>query len=134
VGEVANLSDILFRYRQHHASIMYTPHKVQRQRKWADTILTEARARAGKDPLPCTCYSYRAPSVIESHRMWATWALIGRHRTTALKHAWISFRNELSSPKSWALLFGCLLPFNFLSRLSRCGFSHKWHAWNDFPA
>lgn len=134
VGQLANLPDILFRYRQHHASIMYTPHQVQRQSKWADTILTQARSRLGKEPLAYTCYSYQAPSRIERHRMWATWALIGRHRATALKHAWISFRNELTSPKSWALLLGCLLPFHFLSRLSRCGLSRSWHAWNNFPA
>src|SRR5262245_2251394 len=51
VGELANIPEPLFRYRQHHASIMYTPWQVARQRRWADIILNQARLRLGKEPL-----------------------------------------------------------------------------------
>jgi glycosyltransferase involved in cell wall biosynthesis len=133
-GELANIPEPLFKYRQHRGSIMYTRTQVERQKQYADIILAQARQRLGERPLSHSCYNYSAPTIVESHRMWATWALISRHRRTAMKHARLSLRHATWSPKSWALLFACLLPFSLLSVLSRFGLSRSWNKWNSFPA
>jgi glycosyl transferase family 2 len=107
-GRLANLPEILLNYRLHHTNVIVT--QVERQKQLADQIITEARLRRGLKPLPHTIWSYRAPTLVGRHQMWAWQAAGSGYYRTALKHASISLREAPFSPRSWLALCISVLP------------------------
>ncbi|MDZ4859604.1 MAG: glycosyltransferase [Candidatus Hydrogenedentes bacterium] len=104
VGEVANLSDIVLRYRQHLSSIGYS--KSELQQKSTLSVVRDTHVRRGI-PLPDDWG--KAPlitsSVAQSHRKWAWWALSSGHVDSARKHALSALRQEPLSPESWRTMY-----------------------------
>ena len=107
-GRLANLPEVLFKYRLHHANVIFT--QVERQQQHADQIITEARIRRGLKPLPHTIWSYTAPTLVGRHQMWAWQAAGSGYHRIALKHACISLREAPHSPRSWLALCVSVLP------------------------
>jgi glycosyltransferase involved in cell wall biosynthesis len=105
VGRLANLPEILLRYRQHFASVTHS--REQKQNEIRQAIYDQTRARRGlpaDNPPPLQRTSPRKRH--EQHRAWGWAALKAGNVHTARKHAWISFRLDPFSPDSWRLL-GC---------------------------
>ncbi|NJD34691.1 MAG: glycosyltransferase [Betaproteobacteria bacterium] len=108
LGCLANLPEVLLKYRVHYTNVVFT--QVDRQRQHADRIINEARLRRGLKPLPHSIWSYTAPTFVERHQSWASQALGSGYQRTALKHAFISLRKAPFSPRSWLTLCVSALP------------------------
>ena len=102
LGRLANMPEILFRYRVHYTNVIFT--QVERQKQHADRIITEARIRRGLKPLPQSIWSYTAPTLVERHQSWAWQAAGSGYHRTALKHTSISLREAPFSLRSWCAL------------------------------
>ena len=104
VGRVANLQDIILRYRQHLSSIGYS--KSELQQKSTVAVVRDTHVRRGL-PVPEGLGSapIAAPSAAESHRKWAWWALGSGYAPSARKHAFRALRLEPFSPDSWRALY-----------------------------
>jgi glycosyltransferase involved in cell wall biosynthesis len=99
-GQLANVPEMLLKYRQHLGSFGYA----QRMRQWqgAQLALQEAHRRRGLDKPT----HYAGPDIqhaftSDHHRKWAWWALGAGNVATARKHAWTAVRKSPFSPKSW---------------------------------
>lgn len=108
LGNLANIPEVLFRYRVHYTNVIFT--QIERQRQHADRIITEARLRRGLKPLPNSIWSYTAPTFAERHQSWASQARGSGYQRTALKHSFISLRMTPYSPRSWWALCVSALP------------------------
>jgi len=104
LGELHNLPEVHFSYRQHPASEGHA-HR-QRQHAGALRAIREAHERRGL-PVPEAAESedYRVPSEAEIHRKWVWWALTGRHVDTARKHAWRAMLLAPTSVANWRALY-----------------------------
>jgi len=106
-GRLANLPDVLHKYRAHHSSVSYAQFEFQRQ--IGIRLVLEARHRRGlpDDPeaIPAQCPK---PTPLLTQIKWGWWALNSGHVSTARKHARACLRQ---SPFSWACwrLFLCAL-------------------------
>ena len=100
VGSLANLPDVLLRYRMLADSVGHRHRDVQH----ATTVAAVARAHERRGlgappPLP-----EKAPvPVAELHRKWAWWALEAGHRATARKHAARALARAPLATASWKL-------------------------------
>ncbi len=102
-GRLANVPQVLLRYRQHPGSVSYSRMVVQRSH--AEQAVRTAHQRRGlKMPSDVCRYGsldLRAP---DHHRIWAWWALAAGHVATARRHAFISLRHAPLVPESWRLM------------------------------
>jgi glycosyltransferase involved in cell wall biosynthesis len=103
VGKLANLPDVLLRYRQHFASVTHS--KESQQMKIREAIYAEARARRGLPPQPPQQPTRTRPRMrFEQHQFWAWDALKAGNVTTARKHAVETVKRVPWSPAAWRLL------------------------------
>jgi glycosyltransferase involved in cell wall biosynthesis len=103
IGKLANLHEVLLRYRQHLKSTSYL-HRVQQARVAAQAI-ADAKARRGLPPssaVPAETALAVAPLTISSaHLMWAWWALRAGNVHTARKHALARLLHAPFNLESW---------------------------------
>ncbi len=103
VGRIANLPDVLLKYRSHLKSVRFT--KLQEQKRLKTTILSDAYARRGlPQPAAYPQVTWTPPSGGEQMRRWARAALKAKNRNVAWKHALSALRQEPLSPASWKVL------------------------------
>jgi glycosyltransferase involved in cell wall biosynthesis len=103
VGRLANLPDLLLRYRQHFASITHSKEGQQLQIRQA--IYDETRARRGLPPESATIPVRTRPRTrSEQHRYWAWAALKAGNVKTARKHALRTLRLAPLSKESWRVV------------------------------
>jgi GT2 family glycosyltransferase len=123
-GRLANLPEVLFKYRLHHANVVFT--QVDRQGQHADRIITEARLKRGLKPLSHTVWGFTTPTLAGRHQIWAWYAAGGGHRKTAIKHALIALSVGPLNLKSWIVIVRCCLPHGIVLLLRRLGFPDIW--------
>ena len=125
-GRLANLPDVLFKYRQHHQSVNAT--QAERQKSWADQIMNEARIRRGLQPLSWSIATHYAPptSIVERHLGWAMSAAASGYRKTAFKHSLLALKADPVFLKAWVVFVRCILPNGIVSCLKRLGCSRVW--------
>ncbi|NQT20569.1 MAG: glycosyltransferase [Planctomycetes bacterium] len=101
VGRLANLPEVLFKYRQHLASICYT--KRQTQSRSVHAALRAACKRRGLEPPADEYVSDHSPPVskAEHHHRWSRWALRAGNLATARKHAFAAVCEAPLSSKCW---------------------------------
>ena len=104
VGRVANLPDVILRYRQHLSSIGYS--KSELQQKSTIAVVRDTHLRRGL-PVPSglNSKSIGLSSVAQSYRKWAWWALGAGHVASARKHALRALRTEPLSVESWRTVY-----------------------------
>lgn len=116
VGTLANLDDVLLRYRRHRDSIGIRERR--RQTVTGRRVIQEARTRRGMPPLrPERPAAHTPPAAVLYHNDCARIALRAGHRGAALKHSAASLS---SSPLQWApyaVAAACALPASILLRL-----------------
>lgn len=107
VGRVANLRDIVLRYRQHLSSIGYA--KSELQQKSTIAVVRDTHIRRGL-PVPegLDRRVVTPPSAGQSYRKWAWWALGAGHVPSARKHALRALRTEPLSLDSWRTMYCAL--------------------------
>jgi hypothetical protein len=129
-GRLANLPEVLFKYRQHHLSVNAT--QSEHQKRLADHILNEARTRRGFPPLSQSVYANHLSAIsnLERHLEWAMSAAASGYRQTAFKHAFITLGKDPLLLKAWAVFLRCFLPNGIMSFLKRLGLSQVWAKWN----
>ncbi len=104
-GRIANLPEVLFKYRQHSNSAGHK--QFERQKRGGETALRDAYQRRGLPP-PKDLQVRRGGRIspVEHHRKWAWWALDAGYVATARKHALSALRQAPFSTESWrAMLF-----------------------------
>ena len=103
IGKLANLPDVLLKYRQHFASVTHSREVQQMQIR--EAIYSEARARRGLPPEPAPVATRtRARKQFEQHRYWAWSALQAGNVPTARKHAWKALWLKPAALDSWRLV------------------------------
>jgi glycosyltransferase involved in cell wall biosynthesis len=102
IGQLHNLPELLFEYRQHANSYGYARRSAQRKSALAALEAAHARRHI---PMPEDGY-FRIDVVRpdEVHRKWAWWALGAGHVTTARKHALRALRGRPFSSENWRAL------------------------------
>jgi glycosyltransferase involved in cell wall biosynthesis len=110
-GELANIPELLFKYRYHVGSVSYS--SFERQQLLVRKIVDEARLEHHLTPLRDRRTS-RAPSPASEHRRWARSSLALGHRSTALKHVRHAMRIDRFSLHNWLLLIASRLPVSLL--------------------
>lgn len=98
-GRLANLPEVLLRYRRHLAATGHVYHTRQVDAK--QRAAAAARRRRGLPEAPAAAGPSRPVSVPDQFRMWAWWALGAGNVRTARKHAWAALRRAPLSPGSW---------------------------------
>jgi len=103
VGKLANLPDVLLKYRSHLKSVRFT--KLAEQKRVKTAILTDAYNRRGL-PLPSAFpeVKWMPPPPAEQMRRWARAALKANNRSVAWRHAVGALRHEPLAIASWKLL------------------------------
>lgn len=102
VGELANLPEVLLKYRLHFESVCHTRFDVQGPLK--AKLYEETLRRRGLASRP------DAPPVVadrprsEVHRLWAWWALAAGNVATARKHASRALRQSPWQAASWRVM------------------------------
>lgn len=107
VGKLANLTEVLFEYRQHFHSAVFT--KVEAQMREVLEICKAAHVRRGL-PIPPELKP-RRPEIlrpIQHRRNWAWWALAARNIATARHHALAVLRSAPFSRQAWRLFYCAL--------------------------
>jgi cellulose synthase/poly-beta-1,6-N-acetylglucosamine synthase-like glycosyltransferase len=107
-GQLANIPDLLFKYRYHSSSVSHT--RAERQQQLTRLLLDEHRRQHQLPPLPHNATSFEAPSVAAEHRRWARSSLALGHRSTARKHLRYAMQTERLSIQGWILLGASRLP------------------------
>ena len=103
-GDLANLPDVLYEYRQHFRRICHC--RRGEQARITREVLKEARARRGL-PVPNDIMAPDVSGVLseaDQHRTWAWWALRAGHVRTARKHALAAVLKAPLSRLSWRVL------------------------------
>jgi len=110
IGKLANLPEVLLKYRQHPQASGYEQRSLQ----------IELSNRAVADACDRRGYGEKAkqaghqllleeePSLAEIHRKWAWWALAAGHLKSARKHAFIAIRHSPINIEGWKLI-ACVL-------------------------
>jgi glycosyltransferase involved in cell wall biosynthesis len=109
IGRLANLPEVLLKYRQHLQSIGYAQRAKQEEIVWR--IRADAWQRRGlSQNLP----TVRAgpfgpePGTLDHLRKWAWWALMSGHVATARKYAIRCYCRQPLALESWRLLYCAL--------------------------
>lgn len=103
VGRLANLPEVLLKYRLHLKSTGHTQYAKQLQAQ--SLAITEAHRRRGLEPptrLKSNAEQQR--SVDNIHRTWAWWSLMSSNVATARKHTLLALKSNPVSLNSWKLL------------------------------
>lgn len=103
VGKLANLPDILLKYRQHFSSVTHRKYEQQmalRQAIFDETVQRRGMLHRPEAPPPRNKLRQRH----ELHNYWGWQALRAGHISTARKHAWKTIRLAPWSSHSWRLL------------------------------
>ena len=116
VGELANLPELLFKVRQHIASVCFS--QLNKQKGIGLCIVNAARAERGLTPLGEDAFPADA-SPARAHRMWARGALLLGRRATAWKHIRLALRMQPLALGAYALAASCLLPTSLLTMIKR---------------
>lgn len=104
VGRVANLPDVLLKYRRHLESVSHT--KYENQWKLKTQIVKEAYERRGKNmPADWSFTPWKPKPIVQQLREWAWMALKAGNLVAARKHAMGAFRRSPWSGDSWRLMF-----------------------------
>jgi len=106
VGKLANLQEILLRYRQHFESVGFT--KVESQ---ALTVVEIARAAHQRRGLPFADFEALGPRLLrplDHRRNWTWWALKAGNVATARRHAFALIRGAPLSRESWRAMYCAL--------------------------
>lgn len=113
-GRLANVPEILLKYRHHFGAASWRQHR--RQMEMADTILREAYTRRGQ-PVPDNPTEHIPPprSVLATRLEWSQKAAWNGYAGAAKKHAWSAVRRAPGSPAAWkavirALWYGRRIP------------------------
>ena len=107
IGRLANMSQVLLKYRQHLGSIGYAHRALQVTSTFA--AIAEARRRRGlasNDFQQNTVCDTASPTLVEVYRKWAWWALSAGNTTTARKYAKLALLNGIFDWHNWKL-FAC---------------------------
>ncbi len=104
IGKLANLPDLLLKYRLHPKSVGHS--RRLEQQKAAMIAVIEAHRRRGLTPpsIPPSIPDENEDSVSELHYRWTWWALGAGNVETARKHAFLALRKKPVSPQSWKVL------------------------------
>ena len=110
MGQLGNISKILFKYRVHDTSVCST--KFRTQQRHADTIITQARLRRGLKPLNRSIWPLIHPADDEAARLqlWSGCFLGLGNKKLALQYALSALRRQPLSLTSWIALGRLLLP------------------------
>jgi glycosyltransferase involved in cell wall biosynthesis len=103
IGKLANLPQLLLKYRQHFSSVTHS--KSEQQARIRQAIYDETYTRRGQTPPPPVQpkrTDSRRPH--EQHSLWAWSALKAGNVDTARKHALATLRHAPCSLNSWRLL------------------------------
>ena len=104
VGELANLPDVLLKYRQHMGSIGHA--KMKLQLETCREMVRQAYERRGLTPAGSIGFDrIKQMTVTEQHRKWAWWALKGGHVPSARKHARKALQKSPFSRESWRVMY-----------------------------
>jgi glycosyltransferase involved in cell wall biosynthesis len=107
VGHLANLSEVVLKYRQNPQSIGHTQWFQQRERSQA--AVADACVRRGLSyEEDNRLVQGEPPSQIDLHRKWAWWALTSGHIGTARRHAFSAFRRAPFAVQSWRVVYCAL--------------------------
>jgi glycosyltransferase involved in cell wall biosynthesis len=105
VGKLANLPDVMIKYRQHTGSICFRqPWKLADDAKRA--VAAAAAARGITPQLANLPSTPESPAMV--HTKWAWWAIVAGNKKIARKHAWRAVRGAPTSGKTWQVLFCAL--------------------------
>jgi glycosyltransferase involved in cell wall biosynthesis len=103
IGKLANLPDLLLKYRQHFSSV--THRRYEQQMKIRQAIFDETYARRGIAAAPPTTATNSGPRYrYQQHRSWAWAALKAGNVRTARKHALATVRQAPWRGDSWKVL------------------------------
>lgn len=102
VGELANLPDVLLKYRLHFNSVCHTRADVQGPLKLK--LYEETRQRRGMTTATPDAPIPKPKPRSEAHRLWAWWALKAGNVATARKHAWATMTRAPLSKESWRIM------------------------------
>lgn len=104
IGKLANVREVLLKYRQHMGSVGHA--KMARQLEMCREIVRQAYARRGLTPTGRIGFdTIRQMSETEQHRKWAWWALASGHLPSARKHARKALRAAPFSAESWRVMY-----------------------------
>jgi glycosyltransferase involved in cell wall biosynthesis len=104
-GRIANLPDVLMKYRKHPGSVTAT--KFARMQRTITAAVADAfrrRGLAGDPPV----IDEPPPGPVEQLRTWAWVSLSSRNVRTARKYAWRTLRSAPLSAQSWKLMYCAL--------------------------
>jgi glycosyltransferase involved in cell wall biosynthesis len=105
--QLANLPDVLLKYRQHFDSISLS--KSKEQGDTVELIVREAYQRRGLALANAALGSRPKPmSRLDHHRNWCWTALAAGNIGTARKHAMATFTRTPLSPQSWRMMYCAL--------------------------
>jgi glycosyltransferase involved in cell wall biosynthesis len=103
-GKVANLPDVLLRYRRHYGSINYTGASEQAAQK--ETLLREAHTRRGLEmPVGWKLKPWMPIRRPEQSRLWGWAALKAGNLRVARRHALTALRAAPANVDAWRLLY-----------------------------
>lgn len=104
IGRLANVRDVLLKYRQHMGSVGHA--KMAKQLETCREIVRQAYGRRGLTPAGKMGFDMiRQMSETEQHRKWAWWALQGGHVPSARKHARRALQKSPFSAESWRVMY-----------------------------
>jgi glycosyltransferase involved in cell wall biosynthesis len=104
IGQLANLPEVLLKYRQHFASVSLS--KSTQQGDTVEAILHETYQRRGMT-IPANLLHSRPKSLspLDHRRNWAWAALAAGNVRTARRHALVILRESPLSPMSWRITY-----------------------------
>lgn len=102
VGKIANIDNILYKYRQHLKSISHTHYKKIRQDNY--NAVKQACSRRGLVAPDTNSSSPAIKSPAVTHIKWAWWAIGDGYVQTARKHALLGIRLSPTNINGWKAL------------------------------
>jgi len=102
VGRLANLPEVLLKYRLHLKSTGHTRRTEQCQAE--SLAITEAHRRRGLEPPTRLKNAEQQRSIDNIYRTWAWWSLMSGNVETARKHSILAIKSNPLSLDSWKLL------------------------------
>lgn len=129
IGELANLPQCLYYYRQHVNATCYTNRLKQQELK--RDIIREACQRRGVDPSGLTYSGIHRENVtrLNVHLGWAGEALASGYRATARKHSILAIRENPLFWNGWRLFILSFVGSDFRRKLRNI--KHKLHGLNN---